>query len=141
MNTETLERFEKYIDKSGECWLWTGSCSRDGYGHFIFERKIWKTHRLMYLHCFGELPEKPLVVRHKCKPKNCCNPDHLEPGTQRENNLDKHRDGTMPTKLTAEQVLEIRQRSTENQRELALEYGVTQTNISQIIRRKFWSHI
>ena len=141
MDTETLERFEKFLDTSGECWLWTGYCNPKGYGQFQFEGKAWKAYRLMYLHCYGELPEKPLVIRHKCKPKNCCKPDHLEPGTERENELDKHRDGTMPTKLTAEKVLEIRKRSNENQRDLAREFGVSQPTISLIILRKIWSHI
>jgi hypothetical protein len=141
MDEETLNRFEKFLDKSGECWLWTGCCSH-GYGRFGYEGKVWLIHRLMYLHCYGELPEKPLIVRHKCKPKNCCNPDHLVPGTESENlGIDRHRDGTMPTKLTAAQVLEIRQRTDKSQRELALEYGVSPNNISEIICRKIWTHI
>ena len=142
MDEETLNRFEKYLDKSGECWLWTGNCNKDGYGRFGYEGKIWRTHRLMYLHCNGELPEYPLEVCHKCKSKNCCNPEHLEAGTKSKNlGIDKHRDGTMPTKLTAAQVLEIRQRTDKSQRELGLEYGVSKTNISEIILRKIWTHI
>ena len=143
MDSDTLERFEKYIDKSGECWLWIGYCNvRHGYGQFSYEGKIWRTHRLMYLHCNGELPEEPLVVRHKCSNRNCCNPEHLEPGTKSQNELDKHRDGTMVhAKLTAEQVLEIRKRTDKNQTELGLEYGVLQTTISRIIQRKLWTHI
>lgn len=144
MDTETLERFEKYIDKTGECWLWTGYCNtRHGYGQFRIEGKIWRTHRLMYLHCYGELPEYPFVICHKCSNRNCCNPEHLESEPQSKNNgPDKHRDGTMAqAKLTAEQVLEIRQRSDKNQTELALEYGVSKVTISEIIRRKNWTHI
>jgi hypothetical protein len=142
MDEETLNRFEKFLDKSGECWLWTGSCW-EGYGQFRIEGKIWKTHRLMYLHCYGELPEQPLDILHKCKPKNCCNPDHLEAGTKSQNSgIDRHRDGTMvQAKLTAAQVLEIRQRTDKSQRELGLEYGVSQMNISRIIRRTIWTHI
>ena len=141
MDEETLARFEKFLDTSGECWLWTGSCVR-GYGQFWFEGTTWLTHRLMYLHCYGELPEEPLIVRHKCKPKNCCKPEHLEPGTERENQLDRHRDGTMvQAKLTVEQVLEIRKRSNENQRELAREFDVCLLTINRIINKKFWTHI
>jgi hypothetical protein len=96
----------------------------------------------MYLHCYGELPEEPLIIRHRCKPKNCCNPDHLEPGTQSENELDKHRDGTMvQAKLTAEQVLEIRKRSNERHCDLAREFSVERGTVSNIINRKRWSHI
>jgi len=142
MDDKASERFQKYLDKSGDCWLWIGYCNNDGYGRFGYEGKRWYIHRLMYLHCYGELPEKPLEVCHKCRPKNCCNPDHLEAGTRSKNlGIDRHRDGTMPTKLTAAQVLEIRQRSTEKQTELGLEYGVSQHNISEIIHRKIWTHI
>jgi hypothetical protein len=142
MDEEILNRFEKYLDMTGECWLWTGCCNTKGYGHFGVEGKIWRTHRLMYLHCYGELPEQPLDILHKCKPKNCCNPEHLEAGTKSKNmGIDKHRDGTMLTKLTAAQVLEIRQRTDKNQRELGLEYGVSHATISEIILRKTWTHI
>ena len=142
MDEETLARFEKYIDKSGECWLWTGFCNPDGYGEFWFKDKSWRSYRLMYLHHHGELPEKPLVIRHNCKSKNCCNPGHLEPGTIRENQLDRHRDGTMvQAKLTAKQVLEIRKRSCEKQCKLAREFGVSNVTIHKILSRKLWSHI
>jgi len=142
MDKVALARFEKFLDTTGECWIWSGSCVRSGYGQFLFEGKVWQTHRLMYLHCYGELPEEPLVVRHKCKHRNCCNPDHLEPGTMSENHLDKHRDGTMvQAKLTVEQVLEIRKRSNERHCDLAREFGVKQNTISSIINRKNWSHI
>ena len=142
MDKVALARFEKFLDTSGECWLWIGCCSTKGYGQFQFEGKLWKTHRLMYLHCFGELPEEPLDILHKCKPKNCCNPEHLEAGTKSKNNgSDKHRDGTMvQAKLTAEQVLQIRKRSNESQTDLAREFDVCQATISNIINRKFWTH-
>ena len=29
-----LERFEKYIDKNGDCWEWKGKISPFGYGQF-----------------------------------------------------------------------------------------------------------
>jgi hypothetical protein len=143
MDEETLNRFEKFLDKTNGCWLWTGCCENQGYGQFKYEGKRWYVHRLMYLHCYGELPEKPLDILHKCKPKNCCNPEHLEAGTKSKNlGIDRHRDGTMThAKLIAEQVVEIRQRTDKSQRELGLEYGVSESNISNIILRKSWTHI
>ena len=142
MDEKALKRFQKHLDMSGECWLWTGCCDK-GYGQFWFEDKRWRVHRVMYLHCYGELPKQPLEVCHKCKSKNCCNPDHLEAGTKSKNmGIDRHRDGTMTNaKLTAAQVLEIRQRTDKSQRELALEYGVSETTISEIIHRNSWTHI
>ncbi len=140
-----INRFEKYIDKSGECWLWTGTFSKNGYGQFWYEGKHIDSHRFSYLLANGELPTHPLVVRHKCKPKNCVNPDHLEPGTQSENQLDRARDGTdmrgikhHNAKLTEIQVREIRQ-SDKSQADLAKEFGVTYHSISKIINKKNWA--
>jgi hypothetical protein len=145
MEDSIVSRFEKYIDKSGECWLWTGACANDGYGQFWYEGKMWKSHRFSYLLANGELPPHPLIVRHKCKPKNCCNPDHLEPGTYSQNTNDRLRDGTdnrgakhHMVKLTEAEVREIR-RSDKSQRDLAKKFGVGQTTISTIIRKRNWA--
>jgi len=145
MDDSVVNRFEKYIDKSGECWLWTGGCGNRGYGVFWYEDKIWASHRFSYLLANGELPTTPLVLRHKCKSKKCCNPEHLESGTPSENTNDRLRDGTdnrgakhSMVKLTEVQVREIRQ-SDKSQRDLAKEFGVRQTTISAIIRKKTWA--
>ena len=42
-----INRFEQFIDKSGECWLWTGACA-DGYGQCRYEGKMWAAHRFSY---------------------------------------------------------------------------------------------
>jgi hypothetical protein len=147
MDDSIVSRFEKHIDKSGECWLWTGACGSDSYGAFWYEGKIWKAHRFAYLLANGELPTTPLVVRHKCRSKNCCNPEHLEPGTKSENNgSDRVRDGTIirgekinNAKLTEQQVREIRKRHAESQKDLAKEFGVNQSTISDIINKKKWA--
>jgi hypothetical protein len=146
MDEETLERFMKHVDKTDSCWLWTGARS-EGYGAFTFDGKMWLTHRLLYTHCYGTI-DPGLEVRHKCRPRNCCNPEHLELGTKAENMADRVRDGTDArgekhgrAKLTAEQVLQIRARSTENRRELGLEFGVSYQEIRYIINRHSWNHI
>ena len=148
MDEEIINRFEKYIDKSGECWLWTGYCNKLGYGQFKFEDKTWKAHRLSYLLANGELPPSPLVVRHKCRSRNCVNPEHLEPGTKSENELDKVRDGTdcrgeksVNAKLTEAQVLDIRSRSNQLLKELATEFNVCIQTIWDIKNRKSWKHL
>jgi regulator of sirC expression with transglutaminase-like and TPR domain len=109
---------------------------------------MWKSHRFSYFLATGELPAAPLVVRHKCKSKNCVNPDHLEPGTKSENELDKVRDGTddrgeksVNAKLTEAQVLDIRSRSGQTLKELAMEFNVHLQTIWNIIHRKRWKHI
>jgi hypothetical protein len=146
MDDQTLQRLESKINKTGDCWLWTGAKSSKGYGIFCVKKKLHQAHRLMYMLYNGAIPEG-LEVRHMCRNK-CVNPEHLEIGTRSENCQDKVRDGTSnrgernaTAKLTAEQVLEIRRRSNELQSDLAKEFGVGTKNINQIIRRERWKHI
>jgi hypothetical protein len=48
--------------------------------------KLASTHRTMYEHAKGPIPAG-LVIDHLCRQPRCCNPDHLEAVTQRENLL------------------------------------------------------
>ena len=42
-------RFWSKVDKSGECWLWTGRRDQDGYGRFDREAALALAHRTRYL--------------------------------------------------------------------------------------------
>lgn len=146
MDARTLARFMAKVDKTDECWLWTG-CKRHGYGLIRTGGQMLGVHRLSYLHHHGEIQEG-LVVRHKCKNRHCVNPEHLEVGTQQDNMNDRVRDGTdqygeknHEAKLTDDQVLEIRNRVNEAQVNLAREFGVSKSLIGSIIRREHWKHI
>ena len=134
------ERFWSKVNKTSECWLWTGCCVKNGYGYFRVEGKMMYAHRVSWLLADNTIPDG-LIVRHKCRNKNCVNPEHLETGTQKQNCDDRRRDGTVYCKLTEEQVRQIRARSTENQRLLGEEFGVSTRNISKIILRKSWTHL
>ena len=80
-------RFWRFVDKGGECWLWTGSIQRGGYGMFL-ERpgKSVVAHRFAYRLLVGPVPEG-LQLDHLCRVRNCVRPDHLEPVTARENTM------------------------------------------------------
>ena len=136
-----IDRFEKFIDKSGECWLWTG-CKRKGYGAFRANGETVAAHRFMYELVYGSIPNN-LFVRHKCRGK-CVNPEHLELGTQQDNEKDKIRDGTILRgerhhhhKLTNSQVLELRN-STKSSYQLAKEYSVCPSTIQYIKSGRTW---
>jgi hypothetical protein len=139
------ERVDKISDPSG-CWLWTGYIDSNGYGMAKLKRKSIRTHVLSY-NLTGHTIIDGLQLAHSnnCLGKrNCCNPEHLTPKTPSENNLDKHRDGTMTyAKLIPSQVIEIRRRiaAGEKQKDLAQEFGVGRTAITAINSRKTWYHI
>lgn len=67
------------------CWEWTRARHPLGYGQVYYQGRSWRAHRLLY----GLLTVENItgkVLDHLCRNPPCCNPDHLEPVTQRENN-------------------------------------------------------
>lgn len=70
-------------DEAG-CWIWIGPRYRNGYGRFYLGQKDVYAHRVMYMIFVGEIAEG-LHIDHLCRVRECCNPDHLEPVTCREN--------------------------------------------------------
>ena len=148
MDDKLIRRFFAKVNKTEECWLWTGYITPTGYGQMTMNKITKKAHRLSWLIAGNTIPDDKPVLRHKCRNRNCVRPEHLEVGTHAENTADRIRDETVIrgresnlAKLTDEQVLQIRERATENQRELAREFGVAQSAISRIIGRKTWNHI
>lgn len=82
------ERFLRYVDKTPECWLWTGGVFPSGYGAFEAKRggvwRAWRAHRWAYEHWVGVVPDG-LVLDHLCGVPACVRPGHLEAVTQRIN--------------------------------------------------------
>lgn len=66
------------------CWLWTGSDSGNGYGKVSVAGFYEMAHRLIYMILVGPIPDG-MHLDHRCRVRRCCNVDHLEPVTPREN--------------------------------------------------------
>jgi hypothetical protein len=81
-----LERFMEKVDRTGSCWLWTGTISRKGYGMFWPTAKGTPAHRWSYEHYVGPIPDG-LQIDHLCRVRHCVNPAHLEPVTSKENQV------------------------------------------------------
>lgn len=79
------ERFWAKVEKTGTCWLWTGSCSR-GYGKLWVDGKNHQAHRVAYELMVGDVPDG-LELDHLCRVRHCVNPAHLEPVTGYENTI------------------------------------------------------
>jgi len=82
-----LERFLNRIENVSEsgCWLWVGSL-RGGYGILYAQGRRVSVHRYSYEWFVGPVPQG-FLLDHLCRVRNCVNPDHLEPVTNRENVL------------------------------------------------------
>lgn len=144
--------FAGRIDKARECWVWTGPCTKDGYGWTRLDGVTFYLHRLSYAAHVGEIElDKPYVL-HSCDNPPCCRPKHLFLGTIADNNRDAFRKGRMrlpcvtgesngAAVLTRDQVEMIRSRYVAGgvfQKQLADEFGVSQAAISKITRGEHW---
>jgi hypothetical protein len=78
------ERFDAKVDKSGECWLWTGAKTTLGYGQIWTGERTEMAHRVSLLLAGREIPDG-FDVDHLCRRSSCVRPDHLEPVTHEEN--------------------------------------------------------
>lgn len=160
------KRFFAKVDKNCDngCWNWTGAIANK-YGYMLCEGKIRRATHVSLKLVGIEVP-RGMCACHKCDNPSCVNPEHLFVGTYSENMNDakakgrlgqqrypdKYKSGTPPvmkgeenpsSKLTKDQVLEIREKYSVGAKQipLAQEYGVTQALVSLIIRRKLWSDI
>jgi hypothetical protein len=71
------------VDKTGDCWLWTGN-TRRGYGVYWSGGRRYPAHRWSFEQANGPIPDG-LVIDHMCRVKSCVNPAHLRAVTQRVN--------------------------------------------------------
>jgi hypothetical protein len=140
---------KKLLPIESGCIVWTGSKTSNGYGKFHFNGKCGRAHRFSWILHFGEIPAG-LCVMHRCDNPLCTNIEHLSLGTHQENMRDRDNKGRnrqpkgeaqAHAKVTEKLVLEIRSRFGETQKDLAIEFGVQQATISQILRRQTWKHI
>ena len=75
------------LDENG-CWVWnhghSGTGRGGGYGRISVDGQMMAVHRVMFMIIFGPLHSKR-HVDHLCRNRICCNPEHLESVTCRQN--------------------------------------------------------
>lgn len=75
-------------ENPAECWEWTATRNRFGYGQFFYNGSMRGAHRFAYEAFVGPLPAgKAQQLDHLCRNRACVNPGHLELVTARTNNL------------------------------------------------------
>ncbi|KXV49431.1 hypothetical protein AD945_04310 [Gluconobacter albidus] len=136
-----------------------------GYGQMGFgtkpnsKRHIEQAHRIAWqLEC-GPIPEGKgyhgTVVRHKCDRPLCCNINHLELGSQSDNNQDKVKRGTTnkgrscsnvgerngQSKLTEADVRFIRSSPDITVRTVMDMFKLSRPSAIAVIERRTWKHI
>jgi len=137
-----------------ECWPFQGARVSFGYGQLRVNGRGVYAHRLVEEEVRGPL-EAGEVVRHDCDNPCCCNPAHLQRGTQKDNVRDsiargRFNAGGLPgedngfAKLTDEQVMEMRERYARehvSQIALAREHGVSGSLVNGVVTGRMWKHL
>lgn len=146
-------RLLRHVEITSTCWLWLGSkytqFGQPTYGQTILDGRRMTAHRAMYLLAKGPIPDH-LELLHSCDVKACVNPAHLRVGTHRENVREafaKMTPGRLAgenagrARLTWPQVRAIRAASAsgESYADLSRQYGVTATQIRNIVLRLRWT--
>ena len=142
------------------CWDWIGAVQHTAHGDYGYYRagkggpRYNATHlSLLFLADTVVPPGKQ--ANHHCDRPICVRPDHLYVGDHRENMADAVarrrmlgngglRGETIGTsRLTDAQVIEMRARYQAGERQVALAaaYGLTQANVSLIVRGETWKHL
>ena len=126
-------------DPVKHCWNWRQKPNH-GYGRFAYKGQRWMAHRISWEIYHNQLIPKGKVIRHMCHRPQCVNPHHLKLGTQMENvrdMLNAGREGFV-RKLTPSDIHTIRN-STKKQSDLARKFGVSDTTIHNILKKKKYS--
>lgn len=158
---KTRTRFWKKVDvkKDNECWEWTASKNKKGYGEFWLENKPhFHAHKVAWILTNGDISDE-MCVCHTCDNPSCCNPNHLFLGTNQDNVDDKMKKGRWNStflygkdhpqhggnspysKLTESDVREIRNLREQGYtlRALAKQFGVTHGVINNILQGRKWA--
>lgn len=93
------------INTTTGCWDWRGYVDGGGYGRITINGKQESAHRVFYALKINSIPRGRArnipQIDHLCKNRKCCNPDHLELVSFKENILR----GNSPSALHARQVI------------------------------------
>jgi hypothetical protein len=152
---------DRFMDKvspepNSGCWLWDAFTREDGYGQFRFNGRTQSAHRVAWQLYNGPLSRgasgSGVCVLHRCDNPACVNPEHLFIGSNADNVQDMVNKGrnqrcrgadASRSKLIDADVIAIRHfvKSGVPQNKIAIMFNVDNSTISDIKRRKSWSHL
>lgn len=143
LSEKNIARFWSNIDKKDgqECWLWTSTKDKDGYGKFKIrvkdKRFSYMAHRICY-YLTNNFIVHNLIVRHTCDNPSCCNPSHLILGTYKDNSDDRRKRNRTFKKHSDEIVIKIHQLRSQGltHQEIANKLNLQKDYVSTVVRKK-----
>ncbi len=146
-------RFWAKVDKTpghgpnGDCWIWTATTQRGGYGSFRVGRKTRKAHRIGFELQVGPVGDNDVL--HRCDNPPCVRGAHLFLGDDRVNTKDKMAKGRQRAPLgeknaNARLTEEIVRRIRSDDRcgaEIATTYNVSPATVYAVLHRRTWRHV
>ena len=144
-----LRNFWEKVDRSSDCWLWTGCKTPKRYGVVSLNNAKYYAHRVLF-HISGGKYEEGKEVCHSCNNPSCVNPEHLRMDTRKGNSADRAAAGTLlrgsenyASVLDEEKVRCSRKmyQDGHTQKDIAKKYGVNHSTIGYVVRNKTWKHI
>jgi DNA-binding NarL/FixJ family response regulator len=142
------------VKSKNECWPWKGSIE-NGYGRTWINDKGYYAHRVIFNLANPDMIELKAptnkkakgFLMHLCDNRICCNPNHLQVATLRENNLDMHQKGRVKHKIGGdhhrsvftnqqiEKIMDLRQNGLTMSM-IAEKMNANKSTIKSLIRRK-----
>ena len=157
------ERFWSHVnthnEDEDECWEWTASRDKDGYGKFKVCGKSVRSHRFVLELNEGELKSGEHAL-HTCDNPPCCNPYHIYKGDQQDNMQDMiNRNRTNPmfgrkygyasgedhgnSKTTELDVIAMRKLYDAGftQKYIEDKFNMSHTQVCRIVNRTAWKQV
>lgn len=142
------ERFWSRVEKTDNCWYWTGRRNDSGYGVIAINKKQVRAHRFSYFLHYGEWPMPE--GRHICDTPACVRPDHIVPGTHAQNMRDMqkrrrhaHGERNASSRLKEEEVRAIKQLLAQGVKQsvIAQKFRIAPPHVSKINTGQVWAHV
>lgn len=137
-------RFWDKVQKTDDCWIWTGARKGDGYGVMGWKgsngtpranRISWELH-------YGPIPHGQ-VVAHRCDNPPCVRPDHLFLTDMKGNIRDMVQKGRKPNTMALEMVAEVRRLAQQGMRnkDIAEYLHLRYDAVARVTSGRSWSYV